>query len=837
MKIRTAAEWALGAPKQALIEIDREIVAKMGLRGFIRVAWPQLMFSVPYIHGRHIDCISECLEAVSRRELQYLMINIPPRHMKLCADGTPVPTPDGYRQHGDLAPGDLVFGPDGTPTKILRISPRGIADMEVRFSTGETIKVNGDHLWTVYDRWAHKWKTLSTSELAALPVESDRSRFFVPDHERLEFTPPNDSLPIHPYFLGCWIGDGSATKPCITHHADDSEHISKLISLGYCPHVVHGKSSTKHSYFSYQGIAQALQKIGVFGRKHIPDIYAQAPVSDRLELLAGIIDTDGHVEPSTGRVRISTCDPDLSVQIERLAFSLGFKAYTVKAKAPGYGKYPSDKDVFQVCFNPTSDIPTAIPRKKIHRINPTSRRRAIVEIKKSMNPEVGHCITVDRADGLYLVGRTHLVTHNSINVSIMWPVWDWIQNPWRQFLFSSYAQVLSVRDAVRSRRLLMSPWFKERWGEGFSLAGDQNQKTRYDNDKGGYRIATSVEGFATGEGGNIVACDDPHNVSDTNSDTMRESVLTWWDESMSSRRNDPVRDAYLIIMQRIHPRDLCGHILEKERDGWTHLCLPARFEESHPFLSVKDWRQRDGELLWPERIPEEAQTKLESKMGAFVVAGQQQQRPSPREGGMFKRRFFEIVDVAPPVVRRVRAWDLAGTEKQSGNDPDWTAGVQIGVTAEGRYVVMDVARDRLSPGATETLVYNTATQDGKKVKIRLPQDPGQAGKSQVVSYTKKLAGFSVRAVPPTGSKVQRAEPLATQAEIVGILVVRGPWNEAFLDELCNFPGVVHDDQVDAAADAFNELVEPGSTGMLEYMRGKAAEKAAEEAAKNQATNA
>jgi hypothetical protein len=186
----------------------------------------------------------------------------------------------------------------------------------------------------------------------------------------------------------------------------------------------------------------------------------------------------------------------------------------------------------------------------------------------------------------------------SLAVCVFWPVWEWITHPQRRWLFASYASSLSVRDSLKCRRLIESPWFQRRFGDRFQLCGDQNAKDRFDNDRSGCRLATSIGGAATGEGGDRVVVDDPHNVVERESDAARELALTWWDQTMSTRLNDPKTGAKVIVMQRIHERDLSGHVLEQ--GGYVHLCLPAEFESARRCITSIGWRDRrsaEGELL------------------------------------------------------------------------------------------------------------------------------------------------------------------------------------------------------------------------------------------------
>jgi predicted phage terminase large subunit-like protein len=187
----------------------------------------------------------------------------------------------------------------------------------------------------------------------------------------------------------------------------------------------------------------------------------------------------------------------------------------------------------------------------------------------------------------------------------------------------------------------------------------------------------------------------------------------------------------------------------------------------------------------------------------YATAGQLQQRPAPRGGGLFKREWFKVERAAPAGTRWVRAWDLAGTDKATA---PFTAGVKMGKTPDGRYCIADVCRIQGTPHETERLIVATASQDGREVKGSLPQDPGQAGKAQVQYLVKQLAGYAYTFSPESGDKETRAEPLASQAQAGNVFLLEGEWNTAFLDEVTTFPRGKFKDQVDAASRAFAELV-------------------------------
>ena len=229
----------------------------------------------------------------------------------------------------------------------------------------------------------------------------------------------------------------------------------------------------------------------------------------------------------------------------------------------------------------------------------------------------------------------------STSISVALVPWVWSRPEWAhtKFLYTSYSGDLSMRDSVKARRLIKSPWYQSRFGSVFQLTGDQNVKGRFDNNRNGTRLATSVGGQGTGEGGDVIIADDPHNAQEAESELVRVGTVNWWRETMSTRGNDPNTVRRIVVMQRLHEGDLSGYILAEEFDDSVHLCLPMRYEVGRVFLPnprFKDPRKKDGELLWPERFNEAETAKLEKKLGEYGAAGQLQQRPTPRGGGLVR---------------------------------------------------------------------------------------------------------------------------------------------------------------------------------------------------------
>jgi predicted phage terminase large subunit-like protein len=250
-----------------------------------------------------------------------------------------------------------------------------------------------------------------------------------------------------------------------------------------------------------------------------------------------------------------------------------------------------------------------------------------------------------------LINQPPRTTKSSLTAVCLVP-FDWISHPNTQFFYTSYSDKLSIRDHVKARRLIESSWYQTRWGNVFQLTDDQNTKIRYDNTMGGYRVASSTDGTVTGDGGDILVCDDPNSAKDL-SDTVLESVRQWWRDVMPTRLNDFKTGRRIVVQQRVHEKDISGEIMANDTDGsWAKLILPMEFEEKRRCITVKlpstkgkkwsDPRAKEGELLWPERIGVTELRKLKKELGQYAIAGQLQQRPAPSSGGIIKKDWFKI---------------------------------------------------------------------------------------------------------------------------------------------------------------------------------------------------
>lgn len=388
--------------------------------------------------------------------------------------------------------------------------------------------------------------------------------------------------------------------------------------------------------------------------------------------------------------------------------------------------------------------------------------------------------------------------------AVLFPAWVWTHSPGTRMVYASYALSLSVRDSVRSRRLVRSWWYQSRWGDVTTLVRDQNMKMRFETTKGGHRIATSVDGAVTGEGGRILIADDPHNVAEAESDLSREAVLDWFDQSYSTRGDDPREAAWVIIQQRVHERDLAGHVLEA--GTWDHLNLPAEYEpeiEAAPTsIGWTDPRTTEGELLWPMRWNRDDLDALKVTLGTRAASAQLQQRPAPLGGDIFRADWWKYYHRYPEQYDEMwQSWDCAF---KGLDDSDYVVG-QVWGRIDNFAVLVDQVRERMTFTETLTAVLRLRSLHPKAHRILIED---KANGTAVLDSLQATTGGLVP-VEPEGGKIARAYAVTPFVESGHVLIPHprlAPWVNEFVREHSRFPRGEHDDQVDCTTQSLARML-------------------------------
>lgn len=462
-------------------------------------------------------------------------------------------------------------------------------------------------------------------------------------------------------------------------------------------------------------------------------------------------------------------------------------------------------------------------------------------------------------------------------VSIAFPAWVWAQmdvsylaGPQVQFLCASYGHTLSLDSSNKCRRLIGSSWYQDLWGGRFQLRGDQNTKFHWENDKGGARIATSVGGSLIGLGGAINIADDLNNTESPESDAERETVKNFWQEFHSLRLNDPRQSAVIAIQQRLHEYDVSGLILSSD-EGWTHLCVPMRYEANRTYTTVvlpqydsdepwNDPRTEEGELMWPERFGQPEVKRLENVLGPYMAAGRLQQRPAPKGGGILQREWWQPWDAVeaqryglewkmdrreyPQFELVIASLDTAYGEKEENDFNAMTVwGLFIDTNGNRRALLAYSWNKRLplngkvlEPKKDEDKIMfrdrqqrawglvETVADTCKRYKVQRLLIENKTRGVDVANELRRLYSrydWGIQLVNPQRDKVARAHsvvPLFTDSSVYAPSDRK--WCADVIDQCAIFPKGEHDDMVDSVTQALHFL---RMTGLLQRAEEQEAE--------------
>ena len=381
----------------------------------------------------------------------------------------------------------------------------------------------------------------------------------------------------------------------------------------------------------------------------------------------------------------------------------------------------------------------------------------------------------------------------SICVSVAWPAWLLGHEPSTKVMSASYSAGLSVKHALDTRLILNEGWYRRLFPE-LHIAAGQNEKHKLVTTQRGFRFATSVGGTATGEGGDILIVDDPLHPLQAMSQTERSYTNRWFDQTFSTRLNNKKEGGIVVVMQRLHPEDLSGHLLAK--GGWEHLCLPAKTENS-TFFDLCDVRyEREAGLLHAHREDEILLNEVKLTLGSFGYAAQYQQAPLAEEGGMVKIDWFIRYDVTAgnmnmaPFEEVVQSWDTA---IKTADTNDSTVCITFGVK-EAVHYVLDVMVEKLEYPSLKRRFYKLAERFSPDAILIEDKASGQS----LLQDIKRESPLAVIGCMPRQSKLLRFAAITPMIEAERVALPKhAHWLSDFEQELVSFPHAPHDDQVDA----------------------------------------
>ena len=737
-----------------------------------------------------LEAAQRCIEKRNGR----LMIFMPPGSAKALALDTPIPTPSGWKAMGDLRIGDQVFDEKGKPCDVTWVSPVWKDRPVYRVTTdcGDAIIADKEHEWLV--RLCGKRDVFKIKETQELYKKRSK-RPMIKRAKALEL--PETDLPMDPYFLGVWLGDGNGSGLRVTSSVEDQPWLrSELERLGF-----ETRNTSVPTLFGVIGIRDKFVKLGLindpwhntYGRKHVPPIYLRASKQQRLSLLQGLVDTDGTVCGKRGCTTFTNTNIELAQAVYELAHSLGVKAGWSEGRAKLYGK--DCGPYYRISFYLKDSA--RMPRKAILTRNQYRTPNTYIDLEPAGIADTV-CIEVNSPSHLFLCGKSMTPTHNSSYGSVVVPVWAMGRQLGYKVIAVSYGSDLARKWGRKTRSIVRQKRYKAIFGT--ELSGDNAAVDDWSLSNGSEYMSGGILSGITGNRANLVVVDDPvKGREEAESETIRRKTINAFDDDVRTRLL-PGGSA-IIIQTRWHESDLAGSILPEGysgesgliqcRDGqeWEVICLPAKAERADDPLGRKV-----GEYIWPEWFDREHWKQFERKPRTW--ASLYQQRPAPEEGDFFQKAWIKpcFMSQIPERLNKYGASDYAVTSKGG----DYTVHGVIGIDASDQMWLVDVWRAQ-----ADSSVWVEAFCD--IVKLHKPigwaEETGQI-KSGVGPFLdqrmrERQAYVARETFPTKGDKATRAQSIRGRMALNGLNVpVDAPWYEAFLSEMLTFPTGRNDDQVD-----------------------------------------
>jgi len=393
-------------------------------------------------------------------------------------------------------------------------------------------------------------------------------------------------------------------------------------------------------------------------------------------------------------------------------------------------------------------------------------------------------------------------TTKSTITSILFNAWVWTNMPNAGFIGSSYTHDLSIQMSRKTRVVVKSSKYTTCYPD-VKITFDQDAKGHFINTKGGARMSVGIGGDITGRHADFIIIDDPLNPKGARSELDTIAANTFINETLWSRKKNKDITPMILIMQRLSENDPTGMMIKEWRDI-KHICLPATTEGEVKPAELKE-KYIDG-FLDPKRLTIKTLNEAKDK-GEYFYAGQMMQSPIPLGGAMFHVDRLNIEPVAPDKWKyRMRYWDKAGT-KDAGA---YSVGVLMGKDLDDRFWVLNVVRGQWDSFNRENQIRKVTEADGHGVIVGVEQEPGSGGKESAENTVRRLAGYIIRVDRPTGDKAQRADPYSTQVNAGNVYMLRGRWNNPYIEELRFFSleNSKFKDQVDASSGAFKFVSKP-----------------------------
>ena len=739
------------------------------------------------------DFHKEWVELFEHNENVSLMA--PRGHGKELADSTPILTINGWTTHGELKQGDYVFSPSGKPIKILATNEKAPANYIIETRDGESIRCHANHEWFVYDRNTKRYTIKETKNMIGEWNHGIRSRYQLPNTKELEFN--KKELPLDPYYLGLWLGDGTSSGSSIVCSESDIATINSIkynISYKY----IHPKTKVLKFGFGNNGILGKLKRLNLYNNKHIPDIYLQSSIEQRLELLAGLIDSDGSLSKKRGRYRFVNTNLNLIKGIEELILSFGLCPYITEQEPHSHDRIHGRKKVYTVNFNANINIPTRLKRKRNPDRVPLINRLGITSVRYEPNGEIGNCIQVDSEDGLYLAGRRLIPTHNSTIVG-GYIIWKIVTNPDIRILIVTINQDLAntTMDFVQ-RHLEGNERLRDVFGQQKGTTDWSRSSMRVVSAKRVTREPTlmviGVTSSMVGPHFEMVILDDITDQKNSKTEYRRRDLVRWFNNTLMPMV-EPKDSKVISIGTKWHQDDI--HTYFSGISNYVCKRYQAILQEKDEENGI------EPEVLWPERFSYEKLQEIKKSYGNVAFMMQYQNEFISDEESPIKFEWVQSAlegyrNVLPPYDTYIGV-DLAS----KGEESDFFA-LSVIAVKDGIIYLVDGYRGHISM-SQQFQVINGYYAKWQPVRIGIDQAAQQ--KMIVEDLIEKSPGLPIIPIKSSivndrTSRVMRLSVFFEQGRVY-INSKLDVWS----DELISYPRGAHDDTIDSLSYAIQSSTE------------------------------
>jgi predicted phage terminase large subunit-like protein len=818
--------------RQILTEMDAEASRKLSPISLVRF----VELTTSHKLDRWQFDLCKRLETLAETQGRRVLVHAPPQAGKPCYNEAMILMADGtYKPLKSVQVGELVITHTGRRRKVLAVHEQGELEcIKVMTHGGRETIAAFDHPFLTPEGWIEAGN-LRIGQALACVAEADCGGDSGHSDDEFEL-------------LGYFVGDGAVGPAGPSVHAqitsNDPEQAKRFMEvaarLGFQCRIYQKAKTTALTYAFRGGVRQWLRDTGIAGAtsgfKEIPEWVFRGNNRQIALFVGAYFSCDGHISPrGMGRdgmprtdaaIEFYSVSEPLLTGVQRLLLRLGIQSRL----APKNGRYNGRRheshrlSFFSSDYAAQFAAKVPIPGVKgetlrsLRPLRKTFQGSLLADPITAIEP-VGkllcRCLIVEE-DHTFTVDD--LVVHNSIIVSQRFPAWLLARKPRHRVKLACYNVTHATRFGRIVRDLMQADEFvslfpdpglrlpamcsAEEWSTAARLRTRDSQPS--------FKALGLATGFV-GQGADTLIIDDPYaSPEEAYSQVINAKVHGFWSDTARPRLNEQTN--VVVMFHRYTENDLAGWLMEQEPNEWELIRYAAEADGdyTHPATGKKylDPLGRPlGEFLSPRYSKAWYERQREN---GYVWLSQFQGRPTPKEGAFFKVTEFEIIEsqVTQTLARlgalkTTRAWDLGASVKG-----DYSVGVKIGKGPNGEFYVLDVVRGQWAPDERNKVLLQTAHADGRPTRIRLPQDPGQAGVDQALALTRLLAGYVVRTERVSGTKETRADGFAAQVNGRNVKLVRGDWNRQFIEELRSFPLGKNDDQVDAASDAFQELAAP-----------------------------